>query len=100
MTTEQPQMTTPELYILRHGETYWNAENRMQGELNSPLTEKGLRDAARQGQILSARDLSGFAFFTSPQGRADRIWQTACKTCWNETCTCANTGLNDASSGD
>lgn len=67
-------MIYPELYILRHGETLWNAENRMQGELNSPLTEKGFRDAARQGAILSTLDLKGFAFFCSPQGRA---FQTA-----------------------
>ncbi len=64
----------PELYILRHGETRWNAENRMQGELNSPLTEKGIRDAQRQGEILAGRDLEGFAFVCSPQGRA---FQTA-----------------------
>ncbi len=67
-------MTYPELYILRHGETVWNAENRMQGELNSPLTEKGQRDAARQGAILASLDLKGFAFWCSPQGRA---FQTA-----------------------
>jgi len=67
-------MSFPELYILRHGETTWNAENRMQGALNSPLTDKGLRDAARQGVILAGLDLTGFAFLTSPQGRA---FQTA-----------------------
>ena len=67
-------MPHPELYILRHGETMWNAENRMQGELNSPLTEKGRRDAARQGAILAALDLAGFTFLSSPQGRA---FQTA-----------------------
>lgn len=67
-------MTYPELYILRHGETVWNAENRMQGELNSPLTDKGLRDAARQGDILKQLNLQGFAFYSSPQGRA---FQTA-----------------------
>jgi len=63
-------MTHPELFILRHGETTWNAENRMQGELNSPLTQKGLRDAARQREILATCELMGFAFLTSPQGRA------------------------------
>lgn len=63
-------MTYPELYILRHGETEWNAENRMQGELNSPLTPKGEMDAARQGEILQSRNLEGFAFLCSPQGRA------------------------------
>ncbi|MFG5380198.1 histidine phosphatase family protein [Yoonia sp. R2-816] len=63
-------MSHPELYVLRHGETEWNAENRMQGELNSPLTPKGEMDAARQGEILQWRDLTGFIFLTSPQGRA------------------------------
>ncbi|PJI91525.1 putative phosphoglycerate mutase [Yoonia maricola] len=67
-------MSHPELYILRHGETTWNAENRMQGELNSPLTEKGMRDAARQRTILARLDLNGFSFLCSPQGRA---FQTA-----------------------
>lgn len=63
-------MQHPELYILRHGETEWNAENRMQGALNSPLTPKGEMDAARQAEILTQRDLTGFAFICSPQGRA------------------------------
>ncbi len=67
-------MSHPELYILRHGETVWNAENRMQGELNSPLTPNGLQQAARQARILATRDLRGFVFLTSPQGRA---FQTA-----------------------
>ncbi|MBR2655839.1 MAG: histidine phosphatase family protein [Loktanella sp.] len=63
-------MPFPELYILRHGQTEWNAENRMQGALNSPLTAKGEADAARQGNILAGRDLTGFQFWCSPQGRA------------------------------
>lgn len=63
-------MTYPELYILRHGQTEWNLEGRMQGELNSPLTPQGEMEAARQGEILRGRDLRGFAFITSPQGRA------------------------------
>ncbi|MCO4846414.1 MAG: histidine phosphatase family protein [Yoonia sp.] len=60
----------PELYILRHGETVWNAENRMQGELNSPLTRKGEAQAANQGKILHDLDLAGFLMISSPQGRA------------------------------
>lgn len=63
-------MDFPELYILRHGQTEWNAENRMQGALNSPLTAKGEQDAARQGAILAQRDLNGFKFWCSPQARA------------------------------
>lgn len=67
-------MRYPQIYILRHGETTWNAENRMQGELNSPLTDKGKLDAVRQGEILAGLDLTGFTFLCSPQGRA---FQTA-----------------------
>ncbi|MCA1777310.1 MAG: histidine phosphatase family protein [Loktanella sp.] len=63
-------MIYPELYILRHGQTAWNAEGRMQGWLDSPLTPQGLRDAARQHEILQAHDLTGFTAFSSPLGRA------------------------------
>jgi probable phosphoglycerate mutase len=64
----------PELYILRHGETVWNAADRMQGWLNSPLTETGQAQASAQGDILRSRDLTGFRAYSSPQGRA---FQTA-----------------------
>ena len=71
-------MTHPELYILRHGETEWNAQDRMQGWLNSPLTAKGEMDAARQGEILRGRDLAGFAYWCSPSGRAVQTAGIAC----------------------
>ncbi len=67
-------MSYPELYICRHGETEWNAADRMQGWLNSPLTQKGQIQAARQGEILRSLDLQGFACLSSPSGRA---FQTA-----------------------
>jgi len=67
-------MTFPEIYVLRHGETSWNAQGRMQGALNSPLTEKGMQQARQQSAILSTCDLDGFQFLSSPQGRA---FQTA-----------------------
>jgi len=60
----------PELYILRHGETFWNAEGRMQGVLNSPLTSLGRAQAQRQAEILASVDLAGFEVHVSPQGRA------------------------------
>lgn len=71
-------MTYPELYILRHGQTVWNQEDRMQGWLNSPLTVKGAQDAARQGEILASLDLSCFAFWCSPSGRAVQTAGIAC----------------------
>ena len=59
-----------DLYILRHGQTVWNAEGRLQGRGNSPLTALGLAQAARQRAILEAVNLAGVAAFSSPQARA------------------------------
>lgn len=64
----------PEIIVMRHGETVWNHENRMQGALNSPLTAKGEAQARRQGELLSLFNLEGWSAYSSPQGRA---FQTA-----------------------
>ena len=40
------------LYIVRHGETYINKYNRIQGWTNAPLTEKGIQDGQAAGERL------------------------------------------------
>jgi probable phosphoglycerate mutase len=62
----------PELYVLRHGETEWNAAGRMQGGLDSALTPLGRDQARRQGAILAAKGVTPLSheFVVSPQGRA------------------------------
>ncbi|MEM6478539.1 MAG: histidine phosphatase family protein [Pseudomonadota bacterium] len=62
-------MTFPELYVLRHGETEWNAVGRLQGALNSPLTALGRAQAQAQGRILARCPLDGFKAVASPLGR-------------------------------
>jgi probable phosphoglycerate mutase len=64
----------PELYILRHGQTEWNAERRIQGALDSPLTALGCEQAARQGEILARTEIGAAThdFHVSPQGRAQQ----------------------------
>ena len=42
-----------EVYLVRHGETEWNAEGRFQGALDSPLTPHGREQAARIGRRLA-----------------------------------------------
>ncbi|BDR58780.1 histidine phosphatase family protein [Xylocopilactobacillus apicola] len=42
-------MTT--IYLVRHGQTYFNRYNRMQGWSDSPLTENGVKDAKRVGEV-------------------------------------------------
>ncbi|WP_163886693.1 histidine phosphatase family protein [Aliiruegeria sabulilitoris] len=58
------------MFILRHGETLWNVEGRMQGGLDSPLTDRGRAQALRQGEILRRAGAGGFPVYSSPQGRA------------------------------
>jgi probable phosphoglycerate mutase len=62
------------IYLLRHGETEWNREGRLQGHGDSPLTERGLAQAVAMGGALR-RDigdgrLGDFTLVSSPQGRA------------------------------
>ena len=60
-----------EIYLVRHGETEWNAQGRFQGCLDSPLTPNG-REQARQIGMLLARVLNGYRGVTmhvSPLGR-------------------------------
>lgn len=40
------------LYFVRHGQTIWNTEKRMQGRKNSPLTEEGVRQAESLGNAI------------------------------------------------
>jgi probable phosphoglycerate mutase len=66
------KLTAP-LYMLRHGETAWNTERRMQGTKDSPLTERGRAQAIAMGRALKAelaRHPAPTLFLRSPLGRA------------------------------
>ena len=65
-------MKLPKIYLIRHGQTVWNAEGRYQGQLNSPLTAKGEAQARANGEKLLGylKDTDEFAFYSSPLGRA------------------------------
>jgi broad specificity phosphatase PhoE len=60
-------MHAREWYLVRHGETEWNAESRMQGQLDSRLTPAG-RAHARSVAALLMR-LGVDHLFASPLGR-------------------------------
>ena len=60
----------PELLILRHGETEWNRQGRMQGALDSPLTDAGRQHARDQGRVLRRLGVTSHNWYCSPQGRA------------------------------
>ncbi len=43
----------PKIWFLRHGETEWNAAGRVQGQLESDLTERGRAQAQEQAQVMA-----------------------------------------------
>ena len=47
-----PQAPRRKLYFVRHGETDWNAERRLQGRRDIPLNALGREQAARCGGLL------------------------------------------------
>jgi broad specificity phosphatase PhoE len=59
-----------ELLIVRHGESVANAEGRMQGQSDYPLSEVGQRQAALLGRFLANAGMSFDAAYTSPLSRA------------------------------
>src|SRR5690348_13914028 len=48
------------LLLVRHGESTWNAARRMQGQLDPPLSERGLAQALEVGERLAGRRLGAF----------------------------------------
>ena len=46
-------MSKPPIYFLRHGQTDWNAQGRLQGRLDIPLNAKGQGQARRNGGVLA-----------------------------------------------
>ena len=44
------------IYLCRHGQTEWNRDKRLQGQLDSPLTEQGRagRRTGRKSEKLGA----------------------------------------------
>ena len=69
-------MPAPTIYYIRHGETDWNAEGRLQGTLDIPLNELGRRQAVSAGTVLAGlltrdgHDPASIPFVASPLGRA------------------------------
>ena len=71
----------PPLYYIRHGETDWNREGRLQGQREIPINANGRAQARRCGEILRdlpARDPQAAPdFVSSPLGRARETMELA-----------------------
>jgi uncharacterized phosphatase len=57
-----------ELYLVRHGETDWNRQHRIQGLTDIPLNATGRKQARAAGKLLARRAWDGI--YASPLSRA------------------------------
>jgi broad specificity phosphatase PhoE len=58
------------LFLARHGQTRWNLEHRLQGQLDSPLSADGIRQAKSVAERMVGRGITTVC--SSPLGRALR----------------------------
>jgi alpha-ribazole phosphatase/probable phosphoglycerate mutase len=64
------------LFLVRHGESVWNAEGRTQGQADPPLSVRGLAQSNALAEALGPRPLA--AVYCSPLRRArDTAWRIA-----------------------
>jgi probable phosphoglycerate mutase len=69
-------MPPPVLYYIRHGETDWNTQGRLQGQREIPINAKGRAQGQHCGEILrdllacDGVDAGSLDFVSSPLGRA------------------------------
>lgn len=67
-----------EILLIRHGETDWNAERRLQGHLDIELNSEGVRQAAMLAEALRGEQLD--AIFSSDLRRARQTAQALAAT--------------------
>ena len=46
------------LYLMRHGETLFNVQHKIQGWCDSPLTEKGIKQAQKARDYFSKKGIT------------------------------------------
>src|ERR1700753_3593685 len=74
--SRRASMPAPVIYYIRHGETEWNADGRLQGVQDIPLNDLGRRQSAHAGGILgelfarNGYDRSLLPYVASPLTRA------------------------------
>ena len=68
-----------QVYLVRHGETQWNAERRIQGQSDSALTEKGERQAEQVAERVKTLGITHV--IASDLGRTRRTAEIIARAC-------------------
>ena len=84
-----------ELLLIRHGETLWNQQGRMQGQHDSPLTPLGMHQARQLARRLQKVSFS--SLYASDLGRAHQTARCIADATGHEIV--ADTGLRERSFG-
>ncbi len=65
----------PQLVLVRHGETEWNRKGQFQGQIDIPLNENGLAQAAKAGAFLKdvKLDMAFSSSMSRPKATAEAI---------------------------
>ena len=69
------------IYVVRHGQTVWNLQKRKQGQMDSPLTLRGINQASLISEILKEEidDFDDFEIVISPQWRCQQFSSIICE---------------------
>ncbi len=90
-------MEATRILAIRHGETSWNVDTRIQGHLDIPLNDTGLQQARWLAQVLAERD-EVHAIYASDLARAHVTAQTIAEAVG--LAVTAHTGLRERSFGE
>ena len=77
--TPVPEMKSgdrgPQFVLVRHGETEWNRKGQFQGQIDIPLNENGLAQAAKAGNFLKnvSLDMAFSSSMSRPKATAEGI---------------------------
>jgi len=67
------------LILLRHGQSQWNLENRFTGWTDVPLTDLGIEEAKKAGQLMLKHKISIDLIFSSILQRANKTAELSIK---------------------
>lgn len=73
---QEAELTRP-FYFLRHGETFYNREGRMQGQSDAPLSDLGLAQAEQAAAVLAEQPIERIV--SSPLSRATRTAEASAR---------------------
>src|SRR5512144_516062 len=84
------------IVAIRHGETAWNVDTRIQGQLDIPLNDTGRWQAERLGRAVADEPIT--AVYSSDLQRALETAQAVARACERDIVT--DTGLRERHFGE